>query len=201
MVEHALAFVDEHGATSVRLDATSLGQPLYERLGFLPQYGLVRYGGTVSFDTPLDAAQFDREVIHAAELDYAAIVRLDQSTTGTDRRTFLHALFDERPEEVRIVQHYREIEGYITVRQGSDALQIGPCIATAGAGTALLADVAHRYAGQRVYVDVPVSNMAAVRCAEQMGLTAQRTLTRMCRGVDVVEDTARLWASSGPELG
>jgi GNAT superfamily N-acetyltransferase len=201
LVVNAVSFVEEQGATSVRLDATPHGQPLYERLGFVPQYPLVRFGGTLSFDAPLAEAHIDREVIHAAEVDYAAILKLDQAITGTDRRKFLHALFGERSEDVRIVKRDRELEGYLTVRPGSDALQIGPCIATADAGESLLADTAHRYAGRRIYVDVPASNMAAVHFSEQIGLAAQRTLTRMCRGVDVVEDTTRLWASSGPELG
>ena len=201
LVEHVLSFVDQHGATSVRLDATSLGQPLYERLGFVPQYPLMRFGGTLSFEAPLADVRIDSDIIEAAEIDYAAILKLDQSITGTDRRTFLHALFNERRKDVRIIKHDGEIEGYVTVRQGSDALQIGPCIATADAAEALLADAAHRYAGQRVYVDVPVSNRAADLFAEQFGLEPQRTLMRMCRGADVVEDTAKLWASSGPELG
>jgi GNAT superfamily N-acetyltransferase len=201
LVEHVLSFVDQHGATSLRLDATSLGQPLYERLGFVPQYPLMRFGGTLSFDAPLADVGIDSDIIQAAEIDYAAILKLDQLITGTDRRTFLHALFNEGRKAVRIINRDREIKGYLTVRPGSDALQIGPCIATADAGKVLLADAAHRYAGQRIYVDVPASNRAAVHFAEQMGLAVQRTLTRMCRGVDVVEDTSRLWASSGPELG
>jgi GNAT superfamily N-acetyltransferase len=201
LVEYAVAFVEAHGATSVRLDATSLGQPLYERLGFVPQYTVVRYGGTLSHDVPLSEAQIEHEVMNAAEDDYAAIFKLDRSATGTDRRKFLHALFNESWKDVRIIKHDREIEGYITVRPGSDAVQIGPCIASTDAGEVLLRDALLRCADRRVYVDVPASNEVAVRFAEQFGLEPQRTLMRMCRGVDVVEDTARLWASSGPELG
>jgi len=33
------------------------------------------------------------------------------------------------------------------------------------------------------------------------GLAPQRQLLRMCRGEGVNDDVARLWASSGPELG
>jgi len=34
-MECALAFLDNQSVTSVRLDATPLGQPLYEQLGFV----------------------------------------------------------------------------------------------------------------------------------------------------------------------
>ena len=36
---------EELGCTTIRLDATPLGQPLYESLGFVPQYELTRYAG------------------------------------------------------------------------------------------------------------------------------------------------------------
>src|SRR5439155_19059347 len=46
LVHHALDFLDRQGVQSVRLDATPLGQPLYEKLGFMPEYTLKRFEGT-----------------------------------------------------------------------------------------------------------------------------------------------------------
>jgi hypothetical protein len=91
--------------------------------------------------------------------------------------------------------------GYVAVRQGSRALQIGPCIADALAGPLLLADACDRHAGEHVYLDVPVNNKPAMGIAGRLGLTVQRHLTRMCRGPDVREDIDMLWTSSGPEKG
>ena len=45
MMRHALKFLDERGVPTVRLDATPMGQPIYERLGFVPEYTLVRFEG------------------------------------------------------------------------------------------------------------------------------------------------------------
>ena len=42
----ALEWLDERGVATVRLDATPLGQPVYERLGFQPQFELQRWDGT-----------------------------------------------------------------------------------------------------------------------------------------------------------
>lgn len=45
LVEHALKYLDGRGATIARLDATPLGRPVYERLGFAAEYELVRMQG------------------------------------------------------------------------------------------------------------------------------------------------------------
>src|SRR5262245_39002578 len=50
LMEQALAFLDAQKVASVRLDATPLGQPLYERLGFAPQFMLARYAGVLPPD-------------------------------------------------------------------------------------------------------------------------------------------------------
>ncbi len=198
LMQHALAFVDRTGAKSVRLDATPLGLPLYEKLGFSPQYELTRYDGRL---TNVNVSPQPRYVRTAKEEDLESILELDREVTRTDRRKFLLRLFGKRPQDLRIVERDGRIDGYTVLRTGSDATQIGPCVAATDAGEWLLADACRRLVGQRVFLDVPCSNDAAVRFAESMGLVPQRTLTRMCRGVQIDDDCARLWASSGPELG
>jgi len=48
LLRHALAFLDAKGIETVRLDATPAGQPVYEKLGFQPEYLLTRYEGIAS---------------------------------------------------------------------------------------------------------------------------------------------------------
>src|SRR5262245_62056873 len=52
LMTHALQFLDDCGVRSVRLDATPLGRPLYEKLGFVAQFELVRYAGTLPEAAP-----------------------------------------------------------------------------------------------------------------------------------------------------
>jgi hypothetical protein len=171
---------------------------MYEKLGFKPQYELTRFAGSLSEGANSPSTPQVRAVQRS---DYESILGLDREVTCTDRQKFLLRLFGEQPDDVRLFERDGEIEGYLAQRAGSDEIQIGPCIAATDAGRSLLFDVCRRLAGRHVYLDLPNTNELAVPFAKAVGLTPQRTLLRMCRGSQVVDDCARLWASSGPELG
>ncbi|MEX0643247.1 MAG: GNAT family N-acetyltransferase [Pirellulales bacterium] len=201
LVRHALAFLDRAGVRCVRLDATPLGQPLYQKLGFVPEYAVARYEGVLSTVADEPFPRPAMSVVTAGQNDYERLCALDCSVVGADRQKFLVRLFHELPEAVRLVKKSGEIEGYLTARPGSEALQIGPCVAAEEVGATLLADAAWRYAGQRVVLDVPLGNAPAVRLAQSLRLNVGRSFVRMRRGPAVGDDLSRLWASSGPELG
>jgi ribosomal protein S18 acetylase RimI-like enzyme len=195
LVEHALAYLEDRGIASIRLDATPLGQPIYEKLGFRAEYQVARFGGTLA------AARPTAEACPVTEDLLPAIADLDREVTGADRTRLLTELFWERPEAMRMVVESGGVHGYLTARSGARALQIGPCAASATAGTVLLLDASQRFAGQMVFLDIPVPNPAAMALAQTIGLTVQRYLLRMGRGPRVAERTQELWASSGPEKG
>jgi GNAT superfamily N-acetyltransferase len=194
LMNHALAYAEKRGARSIRLDATPLGQPLYASLGFVEQYRLARYAGT------LGAASAAPEVEAALPRDWERLTALDAEVTGTDRSRLLPRLFAEAPGEVRLVRKDGEVRGFRCARHGAHALQLGPCIAAPDAGASLCSDAFHRHAGTQVYLDVPRDH-AAAGLALAHGLVVQRELVRMCRGEPCVERRDWLWASSGPEKG
>lgn len=198
LMQHALEFLDRRGTRTIRLDATPLGQPLYAKLGFEVEYTLIRYAGVVQ---ALPAAPGSDLVQTARREHWPALLALDAQVNHTNRAKFLTQLFAENPEAVRYVKRGQEVAGYLTVRPGCNALQLGPCLADSTAGPLLLADAGRRHAGQHVFWDVPEQHRGAVQLAAALGLQAQRPLVRMCRGASVQEDFQRLWASSGPELG
>lgn len=196
LVEHALAYLDRCGAGTVRLDATPLGEPIYRRLGFVPEYELARWEGTAYVGVlhpsilPVTADQID------------AVAKLDREVTGTDRRRLIHLLHQQQPGAMRGFHVGGELLGYATFRRGSRAVQVGPAIAAAEeAGRALCGSVLRDCAGETVYVDIPVENSAASHWADSTGLVVQRRLTRMRRGPGPWDRPTQLWASSGPENG
>ena len=133
--------------------------------------------------------------------EWEALVRLDRTVTNTDRRQFLLRYFAENPQNVCYVPGTGGVAGFITARPGANALMLGPCIGTPDAAHLLFADSGRRYAGQRIFVDVPLVNQAATMLVEAHGLTVQRRLTRMCRGAAICERVELMWAGSGPEKG
>jgi GNAT superfamily N-acetyltransferase len=197
LLQRALDFVDERGVLSVRLDATALGQPLYERLGFTPQYSLDRYSGRISGEGPSALAGFRP----ARSEDYPPMIELDRSATGCDRGKFLLHLFQEQPEHTYVLEREGQISGFSTVRAGSRAWQLGPCIAEPQAGIDVLRHALGRLSGEQVLLDVPIDNHQAAQLAQAAGLQVERRFLRMCRGPAIQDDLQRLWASSGPELG
>jgi len=196
LTEHALAYLEGRGVRTARLDATPRGRPIYEKLGFAPEYELARLEGVASGSrTHLTARRAAPETLDA-------ISSLDSLVTGTDRRRLIERLYRERPEAAWALRLGRMASAYLMFRDGSQAVQIGPGAAINELAGQALGDAALScLAGRRVFVDIPTDNAAAIRWAESRGLSVQRHLTRMRRGEPVVDRPALLWASSGPEKG
>jgi len=196
LVERALEYLDGQGVGTARLDATALGRPIYERLGFVAEYELVRMQGVA------DAPGSHADVRELPPEQLADVLELDRKATATKRGRLLEALYREDPHAMRIFVADRSVIGYITIRRGTRATQFGPAVAsTVEAGQALIHDAVSRCHGKPIFIDVPVDNRAAIECVESHGLLVQRPFIRMRRGDPVDDDANRLWASSGPEKG
>jgi GNAT superfamily N-acetyltransferase len=196
LMAEALSALDSRGVLSVRLDATPLGRPLYESFGFALETTFTRFQGTLA---PADGASGVPLVPDADVLP--RICALDRSVTGTDRERLLCRLAAEHPESLAIVSETAGVTGFLMSRPGALARQIGPCITQPESGSLLFDEARRRYAGESVFIDIPVPNALATRQAAALGLTPGRQLMRMGRGPQIVEDLDRLWASAGPEKG
>ncbi len=199
LLKHALDYLTGRKIETVRLDATPAGRPIYEKLGFVAEYELARFEGMVNdLQLPIEKSKIESR---KSKIVFSDLIEFDHLMTGTNRAKMLGRLFDEYPEQIRIVRQRDELEGFITMRPGANATQVGPCIATADAGPSLLADALDRCEGKPVFVDVPLGNGYAVGIAQSSGLKVQRCFTRMSLGRRIHENVHALWASSGPEKG
>jgi len=195
LLRHCIGYLQQRKVKTVRLDATPAGRPIYQNLGFEPEYELARFEGIVQRQRP------ELAVAKATPQIFAEIIEFDYRMTGTDRTKMLTRLFDEFQQEIRFLGQGDRIDGFATLRPGANAVQIGPCVATTSAGPLLLSDALNRCAGKAVFVDVPLLNVGAVEIAQSCGLTVQRRFTRMYRGQKISDNIKALWASSGPEKG
>ena len=195
LLKHSLDYLDGRKVKAVRLDATAAGRPIYEKLGFVPEYELARFEG---MSRPGKTGPAMTEAV--PEL-FADMIEFDRRMTGTNRAKMLRLLFEEFPRNTRIVTLNEKIDGFITMRPGANAFQVGPCTATTNSGPALLSDALNRCAGQAVFVDIPSGNVHAVKIAGSGGLKIQRRFMRMCRGERIKDNIKAIWAGSGPEKG
>lgn len=209
LMQHALAYLDGRGVSAIRLDATPLGRPLYESLGFTTDFALARYEGQPhvpqsTHHAPLgDARGKPRDVPALYQpSDLPDIFAVDRRVTQTDRRGLLVSLFTADPASARIVRRNAQLVGFSTLRLGARATHLGPCLAIdEPAGRAVLADLFQRHASQKIFIDIPDDNRPAVEMALAAGLTIQRPLYRMTRGRRIEEDQRGIWATFGPEKG
>lgn len=195
LMQQVLAYLDERRIPSIRLDATSLGRPVYEKLGFRAEFELIRYEGVLPTRSPSPS------VAPVSLDDLPAVFEVDRRVTNTDRSRLLSQLFHETPDLFRCVKGASSVAAFVAARPGSRAWQIGPCLGEPAGCRELLRDAAHRRAGQPVFLDVPVANEPAQQFAREMGLHMQRTLLRMGRGITIKERLDLFWSSFGPEKG
>jgi len=194
LLKHAIDYLKERNVKTIRLDATPAGRPIYEKLGFVPEYELARYEG-ISQKSEVRLLTSDLRPLTCDIIDF------DRRMTGTNREKMLARLFEKFPELVRVVRRDNQVQGYVAGRPGANATQVGPCIATGSAGVSLLSDARSRCVGKSVFLDVPLDNAGAVKMAEAAQLTVQRCFTRMHLGEPAKDDVQAIWASSGPEKG
>jgi predicted GNAT family acetyltransferase len=198
MLLHAMEYLENKGVTTIRLDATELGQGLYRKLGFKDEYEVTRFTCEPVSETA--TAAFTQEFIEEEVM--RDIVKLDQYVTGADRTMLLRSLIGQGSPFCYTHADNGKVEGYGCTREGLSAVQIGPAIATnPDAGRRVLDQITSHLLGQRIFIDIPSQNFPAVDWAEANGFVKQRAFLRMYRGQRIQDFPELIWASSGPEKG
>lgn len=200
LVEHTIAFLEQKSVSTIRLDATALGQGLYQKLGFQPEYEVIRFTGKSLCRTD---GQNDLHKVFPNDKLAQDIFNLDLHITGTNRTDFISDLIAtaESPFYCTL-DVYGKVDGYAGCREGNNAIQIGPVGAmNAASGERLLNAMAACFNKKPLFIDIPAANVHAMEWASKNGLTAQRSFTRMYYGAPIVDLQQHIWASSGPEKG
>jgi GNAT superfamily N-acetyltransferase len=197
LMDTALAYLHARGVETVKLDATALGRPVYERLGFVRE-GLVERWETVARpaagNQPPVLQHHMRRALHA----------LDRSAFGAERAGLLDALLsDSCVPPLACVAPDGALWGYVLARQGRVAAYIGPVVAAdERTALALLDAMLGQLSGRRLYLDFyPGSGLDPSALLER-GFMKQRDLVRMRYGRENGAGTSKLvFAIAGPEVG
>ncbi len=169
LTETAIAWLRARSAATVLLLATDAGRPVYERLGFTAGE---RYG-SFAWPTTGSDGHATTEPMQASHL--GAMLALDREATGEDRSGFIASL---------------ATSGWVATRGGEIAGFHLAC--PWGGGPTIARDVASGLALMRLAAPVaqrpsrgpglPEANAAVVRHLADLGITAERYVTRMWLG-------------------
>ena len=199
LLADGIRFAEQRGCRTIRLDATPLGRPLYEKVGFRAQFEICRWAGQPrpAVSAPVPGFALARA---GGRADLAAVCALDQAATRTDRAPLLRRLAAASDPWIARDGGGR-VRAFLFTRPGRIARQIGPGCGDADGMRALLRRALAQWAGRPVFLDVPAERADLARIARETGLEVVRTFLRMCRGREVIEDLSQFHVSSGPELG
>jgi len=190
LIEHTLEHLRREGVNWIKLDATAMGRPVYERLGFRDEAVIerwVRKPGAVR-----DHADSTGPFVLDAALDLEAF--------GADRRPLLRALATTESASIAGA-------GFAMGRAGSAASYFGPCVARSrDAARDLLAWFLAKHGEESVYWDILAANRDAGELARESGFERARELMRMTlAGVNgappLNKNDALVFAAAGFEYG
>jgi GNAT superfamily N-acetyltransferase len=195
-----LQYIFENCKAAMKLDATALGEPVYRKFGFLPEYTISRMVSTSAVNIFTDHDGFPRQ---ALSKHFSGIVSLDEIALGIKREKLIAYYMQQYPGKAWVLEENNGIEGFVLGRAGYRYHHIGPIVAATGEqATALLKQALSKLAGQPVVVDVPVDKKEMIQMLRELNFVEQRQFIRMYRDKNpFAGNISNLFAIAGPEFG
>lgn len=197
---HCIEYLQQRGIACIKLDATPLGKPLYDTLGFKDEWTLQRWEATY---INLPATPIQYHVRPWRDEDHEIIRQLDGEAFGADRWRMLARLSWQISRPIVHESPVGRVNGFGFVRAGMKAIYLGPVVAEAApvAGAtikALLAAIPE----SRIFWDIPDHQTEMVELAKRLGFVPQRPLVRMYLGENKTPGNPQhVFAISAPETG
>ena len=186
----------------IKLDATPAGQPVYEKMGFAPEWSITRMINT-EFVCKTKTVESRAEPVW--EDDMGEICMIDQGIFGADRSCLLRRLLREYPDLAFKITSSEsgKITGFCFGRNGHKYRQIGPVVAGNSLDAFELFKAASVCRGDNSLVlDVIDAHTDFVDAMRHIGFIAQRPLLRMFRGTnDFTAEVPRYFVIPGGEYG
>ncbi len=194
LLKRAIDHLDSRKVSSMKLDATPQGRPLYEKFGFVREYNIERW----MLKRPANEPTAGKAPEKLEE-----VLRLDRDVFGADRSELLRSLAESAPEFTLVARDDAGIAGYTFGRRGSRADQLGPWMARhEDVGAILLDEFLRRSSRELIFVDCVGPNTWAIPLVKERGFELSRPLTRMFRGTNKYAGRPELLCGSlGPEFG
>ena len=184
LLTETLTLCDRMEIETVKLDATDLGKPLYEKFGFRVEQAAERWAGSSS-----------TKVMHSSARPSEVDSSFDFQAFGADRSALLQKLARRNPP-------LRLEVSYASTRPGRQKSYLGPCVCgDSQSARTLLKRAVQTKDSAGWFWDLLPENENAVAIAQEMGFSPQRHLFRMVRGKDLRGKEQAIYAIAGFELG
>jgi GNAT superfamily N-acetyltransferase len=177
MMRELLRIARSMGLAGVGLDATDLGRPVYEKLGFVPHAGLSRWMRTCQPAEP-DAA-VGPGIRPLSDEDWPAITALDVRGVGVERLPLLRPLATEPGATAVVAVERGRPVAFGFSRPGRTARAIGPVVAdTAEAAAAVTRALLASASDAAILIDMP-DGSPLEPLVQAAGFSVTRRVTRM----------------------
>src|SRR5262245_40440666 len=107
LLQRTIEYLDDAGIPTLKLDATPLGRPLYEKLGFVSEHEIERW--------TLKRTDVKERVVNAMRSNterLAEIFAYDRDVFGADRSTLLRSLDQQDSDLTLAVGSGAQLQGY-----------------------------------------------------------------------------------------
>ena len=195
LMKHVLEWLVGQGVTQVALDASPLGLPIYEKLGFVgyDQVNIFqRKSGELAFQPPPEVQPLTHQTLDL-------ITATDKKAFGTDRSRLLEALLGIYPQRAFFLKDRRgNINGYLIAQDKS----IGPWVSQKKEDAELLLKAALPLFNGPLTVIAPNENSDASALLQGFNFERVRVLRHMIRGsIKPAGQRENVYGQTSPSLG
>lgn len=204
LLQRTIRYLREKGVRSIGLDATAAGRKVYLPLGFRDEFEVTRFEGRAPELTPGSATASAEGFIKPMERsDMIRVAELDAQGFGARRGGVLASLSGRDPGLCFVARKAGDISGYLIAREGREAIQMGPVVASTSSTAEELFRALYRAApGRRIFMDLPMPNHDGAEIIARHGFVVQRSFTRMTLGEEGPKGNVSLvFGTSGAEKG
>ncbi len=178
ITEYLSGVLEGHGCSPV-LDASAVGGPVYQRMGFA-DCGLTRVMGYVGAGESAPINEDACERLVAGDLD--EVVRFDAPRFGASRRDLLAKVIEQHPGRAVVLRSRGKVAGFLVAQDAT----MGPVVADTSESLMSLIAAALRFdwtSPPRINVPPESGHLATL---QRLGFETRRELRHMRRGIDVL---------------
>ena len=192
--EHAL---EQAGDKSLRVNGLTEGKRFYESYGFRSVCNVIHYQGSIFTES-----RKSEDVYAAHDVDFRKLAAFDASVFGVPRERFLRAWLETPAMESLCLLEDGEIRGWGCMRRCRRGWRLGPVFALGYEyAEALVRRFAVKTIADDVYMDIPETNVLAIRLAFSLGMTPLSARLRLYRGVQSPEPMDAIYGLTTQDIG